>query len=125
MVWGGVTALVTIAGCAQIPAITGSNTPPATTALAEHLTQTGAKMYGTYWCPYCERQEQMFGDAITKVQVIECDPQGDKAQPQLCTQAKVSSFPTWEINGQLYEGLRSLDDLATISNYQGSREFNP
>ncbi len=80
-------------------------------------------MYGTYWCPYCSRQKEMFKDAVKKLQIIECDPQGENAQPQVCMQANVSSYPTWEINGQLYRGMRPLEELAVLSNYKGSMDF--
>lgn len=80
-------------------------------------------MYGTYWCPYCNKQEELFKDAVSKVQIIECDPQGENAQPQLCAQANVSSYPTWQINGKLYRGLRSLEELAALSDYKGATNF--
>ncbi|HEY9616948.1 MAG TPA: hypothetical protein V6C64_08915 [Microcoleaceae cyanobacterium] len=97
---------------------------PATTALAQHLNQKGAKLYTTFWCTYCHRQQELFADAASQLKVIECDPGGKNAQPTLCTQAKISSYPTWEIDGQFYRGLRSLEELAEVSNYQGSRNFN-
>ena len=120
---GAIAIAVAASSCAQLKQV---STPPAnasTTALAEHLTQTGAKMYGTYWCPYCNKQEEMFGSAIQKVQVIECDPKGDDAKPQECAKANVSSFPTWEIKGKLYRGMRSLEELAQLSDYKGSTDF--
>lgn len=98
-------------------------TNPAKISLAEHLNKNGAKLYSTFWCPYCNRQKEMFGDAANDLAVIECDPNGKNAQPALCASANISSYPTWEINGQLYRGMRSLDELAEISGYQGSREF--
>ena len=92
-------------------------------ALASHLTRIGAKMYGTYWCPYCRRQEELFKEAVRQLTIIECDPNGTNPQPDLCNAANVSSYPTWEINGQLYRGMRSLQDLADLSGYRGDRNF--
>jgi glutaredoxin len=80
-------------------------------------------MYGTYWCPYCTKQKQLFGEAISEVQYVECDPRGDNASPELCESFGVRSFPTWQINGQSYSGSRDLKDIATISGYTGSRNF--
>lgn len=81
-------------------------------------------MYGTYWCPYCTRQKQMFGlQGFNLIRYIECDPRGQNAKPNLCRQANVRGYPTWEINGQQYRGMRSLSDLANISGYRGSRNF--
>jgi glutaredoxin len=101
-----------------------TNANPAKLALAQHLTKTGAKMYGTFWCPYCHRQQELFGGAASQVPVVECDPKGTDAQPESCASANVQSFPTWKINGQLYRGLRSLEELAVISNYKGSTQFD-
>lgn len=101
----------------------GASASPAMLALVDHLNQQGAKLYTTYWCPYCQRQQALFGSAVAKLQVIECDPQGKDAQPEQCAQAQVSSYPTWQMNGQLYRGLQSLEELATLSGYQGSQQF--
>lgn len=114
---------IAMTGCAKFQQMTQPPANAATVSLAEHLTQTGAKMYGTYWCPYCNKQEELFKDAVSKVQIVECDPQGENAQPQLCTQANVTSYPTWEINGKLYRGMRSLEELATLSEYKGPTNF--
>lgn len=93
-------------------------------SLAQHLRQRGAKMYGAYWCPYCHRQRELFGrQAFNQITYIECDPRGQNGRPDLCRRANVSGFPTWEINGQKYSGLRSLNELANISGYRGSRNF--
>jgi glutaredoxin len=92
--------------------------------LARHLKQQGAKMYGAFWCPYCQRQKDMFGaEAFSLIQYIECDPRGENAQPDLCRRANITGFPTWEINGKQYRGMQSLDQLAELSGYQGSRNF--
>lgn len=105
------------------PAIT-TTSGPAEIALARHLTQIGAKEYGAFWCPHCYEQKQLFGkEASKELTYIECDPRGANAQPNLCEAAKISGYPTWEINGQLYSGVQSLEKLADLSGYQGSRNF--
>lgn len=95
----------------------------ATLALVDHLNQQGATLYTTYWCPYCKQQQALFGSAVAKLQVVECDPKGANARPEQCTQAQVSSYPTWQVNGQLYRGLRSLEELATLSGYPNSQQL--
>lgn len=98
---------------------------PSTLALAEHLKQKGAKMYGTYWCLSCQGQKKAFGkQAVSKITYIECDPAGQNPQVNLCRQAKVTGYPTWEMNGKLFcQGGCSLETLATESGYQGDRNF--
>lgn len=97
----------------------------AAASLARHLKQIKARMYGAFWCPYCQRQMDLFGrDVFTQhVQYIECDPRGQGAQPKLCKDAKITGFPTWEINGKRYQGMQSLEELAKLSGYRGPRNF--
>ncbi|WP_413163499.1 vitamin K epoxide reductase family protein [Capilliphycus salinus ALCB114379] len=104
---------------------TASN--PANIALAEHLTQVGAKMYGAFWCSHCQTQKQLFGkEAVTKLTYIECDPKGKNAQPDLCQAANIKGYPTWVVNGQQYSGVQRLENLAELSGYTGSQNFgNP
>ena len=93
-------------------------------ALAAHLKQVGAKMYGAFWCSHCHDQKQLFGkEAFRQINYIECDPKGKNPQPDLCKAANVKGFPTWEINGKSVSGTQSLEELATLSGYQGPRNF--
>ena len=93
-------------------------------ALAKHLTAIGAKEYGAYWCPHCYEQKQLFGqEAFDEVTYIECAEDGKDPQPQVCRTAGIQSFPTWEIDGKFYPGIKTLDDLAELSNYQGNKDF--
>ena len=92
--------------------------------LAKHLTAIGAKKYGAFWCPHCYEQKQLFGPkAFEEVDYIECDPQGENPQRETCMAAGIQSFPTWEIDGELYPGTKTLSELAELSNYQGNKDF--
>ncbi len=104
--------------------ITTTSTP-AKVALAEHLKEVGAKMYGAYWCSHCKDQKQLFGqEAVSKLNYIECDSQGKNPQPNLCVAAGIKAYPTWEIDGKLQEGVVSLENLAKLSGYNGSTNFD-
>jgi hypothetical protein len=98
---------------------------PTKTALATHLQNIGAKMYGTHWCLACKGQKKEFGqEAFSKINYIECDPGGANPQVALCDKAQLTSYPTWEIKGKLTcQGGCSLDDLADLSGYKGERKF--
>lgn len=105
------------------PPITTVSTP-ATVALAQHLTQVGAKMYGAYWCPHCHDQKQLFGqEAFSQVAYVECDPEGKNPQPKMCKDAKIKGYPTWKVKGQVFEGAVPLKQLAEASGYSGPQEF--
>ncbi|MBD2177540.1 hypothetical protein H6F42_11510 [Pseudanabaena sp. FACHB-1998] len=89
--------------------------------LAKYLTKKGAKLYTAYWCPHCHNQKQRFGkEAVRQLQVVECDPRGVNPQTELCRSKKVRAYPTWEIDGKLYSGNKSLENLANLSKYRGS-----
>ncbi|MEO0352321.1 MAG: vitamin K epoxide reductase family protein [Cyanobacteria bacterium P01_A01_bin.15] len=93
-------------------------------ALAQHLTDIGAKKYGAWWCPHCHAQKTLFGkQAFEHVTYVECDEEGVDPQPNACRMAGVQSYPTWEINGQTYAGVQSLQNLAAVSGYTGPQEF--
>ncbi|MFM7192766.1 MAG: hypothetical protein ACKOX2_18435, partial [Microcystaceae cyanobacterium] len=97
---------------------------PAELELAEFLTRKGVKMYSAFWCPHCYEQKQLFGkEAFQKIASIECDPNGKNPKTQACIDAKIQSFPTWEIGGKLDPGVKLLDQLAEKVGYTGSKDF--
>jgi glutaredoxin len=85
--------------------------------LVEHLAATGSLMYGAYWCPHCADQKALFQQAAELVPYVECAADGENAQPELCRQRGIEGYPTWEIGGQLYPGVKSLNELATMSGF--------
>jgi len=106
------------------PSIT-TTSGPAEMALAQHLQETDATMYGAWWCSHCHDQKQLFGQAAAKeIPYVECDPEGVNPQTEVCrSQPEVTGFPTWEINGQFYPGTQSLETLARLSGYSGPDNF--
>ncbi|MEM9273504.1 MAG: vitamin K epoxide reductase family protein [Cyanobacteria bacterium P01_F01_bin.143] len=93
--------------------------------LAEYLTAIGAKKYGAFWCPHCYEQKQLFGEkAFDEIDYIECaDFNDSRAQSDACKAAGITSYPTWEINGEFYQGTKVLSELAELSGYEGATEF--
>ncbi|HEY7039723.1 MAG TPA: vitamin K epoxide reductase family protein [Methylomirabilota bacterium] len=87
-------------------------------ALARHLRDQGAVMYGAYWCPHCTEQKALFGDAAKDLPYVECDPKGVNARPDLCEKAGVKSFPTWVLGDKRREGVQSPQALAEFSNFK-------
>ena len=106
--------------------------PPAVTALsspekiklAEHLTKEGAVMYNAYWCPHCHDQKEMFGkEAAEKLNLVECAKDGFNNKRELCEAKGITGFPSWEINGSIESGVKSLRELAELSNYKNIKDF--
>lgn len=92
--------------------------------LAQHLRQSGVKTYMGWTCPHCYEQKQLFGkEAAAELPRIECVPSGQNYQEQQCRAANITAFPTWVINGQSYQGVKTLNRLADLSGYTGPRNF--
>jgi glutaredoxin len=79
-------------------------------------------MYGAFWCPHCQDQKAMFGDAAKLLPYVECDPRGEHSQTKLCKEKQIKGFPTWEIDGEFYASVQSLNNLADLSGYEGARQ---
>src|SRR5262249_49544520 len=107
----GAAALVIVAG-AFVFAMPAAETPGYQGELARHLRDSGAIMYGAYWCPHCSEQKHLFGAAVKDVPYVECDAKGVNARPDLCERAGVKVYPTWVIDGARREVVQTLGDLA-------------
>jgi uncharacterized membrane protein len=90
-------------------------------ALARHLREKGAVMYGAYWCPHCTEQKALFGDAAKDVPYVECAADGVNGRPDLCEKAGVKSFPTWVMGTERREGTQSLRALADFSKFEAPK----
>jgi len=88
--------------------------------LAKCLSEKGVKFYGTYWCGFCTRQKEMFGEAAKYLPYIECA--SDRASPEelaMCEKAGVESIPDWRFaDGRQELGMLSLEKLAEFSGCQ-------
>ena len=49
--------------------------------------------------------------------MVECAKDGKNSQTQLCIDKEIKGFPTWEINGKLFLGILSLDELSKLTGY--------
>ena len=79
----------------QPPAIVDDSSPRAL-KLGRALRRNKGVMYGAYWCGFCNRERQELGkQAMSMVEYVECDPRGEGADPDRCSDAGVSAFPTW------------------------------
>jgi uncharacterized membrane protein len=124
---GGTRTPIPVASTAPQPPIGWEITTTsgeAEIALARHLKKIGVKEYFAYWCPHCYEQKQLFGkEAVKELGYIECAADGKNGQPQTCVDAGVKAFPSWEIKGKLTSGVKTLEELADETGYQGSRSF--
>jgi hypothetical protein len=76
-------------------------------SFAQCLSHQGAKMYGAWWCPHCAEQKELFGYAFRYVNYVECSPHGQRTQNDVCKQAGIKNYPTW----QFADGTQALGVL--------------
>lgn len=105
--------------------------------LARWMKEKDITMYGTYWCPHCARQKELFGaEAWSIVPYVECSPKGygygsSPTATKICT-TKVDGYPTFrDPKGKIINvsGERPLDVLARevgfpTGNFDPSLETN-
>ena len=87
--------------------------------LANHLKQNGVIKYSAYWCPNCHKQAELFGKkAYKKLTVIECARDGINSKTKLCIKKGIKGFPSWEINGEIFIGVKTLEQLSELTNFE-------
>lgn len=121
---GGGLAVIVILGAVFLPKEIGSSGAVASeefqVGLAQHLQSTGAVMYSSPTCQYCFLQKQLFGEAVEYLNIVNCSGTPvDDPKPSLCAEKGIRVTPTWEIDGQIYPGLKPLEELAKMSGYEG------
>jgi len=79
---------------------------------AQCLSDAGAKFYGTYWCPHCKSQKELFQNS-KRLPYIECSTPNGQAQTPVCAEAGIQSYPTWRfLDGTELTGEQSFEALA-------------
>lgn len=75
---------------------------------AKCLTEKGATMFGTYWCPHCKNEKAAFGDSFRYVNYMECTKKVDE-----CIAAQIKGYPTWILaDGTKLVGEQGVEKLA-------------
>jgi hypothetical protein len=84
-------------------------------AFAKCLKDRHVLMYGAYWCPHCVEQKEKFGASFKYAPYVECGTPGNtRVEQQVCKDAGIQHFPTWQFPpvGERVERVLSLDDLS-------------
>ncbi len=85
---------------------------------AKCISESGADMYGAYWCGHCNDQKEMFGKSAELLPYNECSTT-EGEQTEVCKDAGISLYPTWILaDGQKITGRLSFEKL---SDYTGCK----
>lgn len=63
---------------------------------AKCIKDKGVIFYGAFWCPHCQAQKARFGKSAQYLPYIECSTPDGRSQNQICKDANISTYPTWE-----------------------------
>ncbi|MBI1957278.1 MAG: vitamin K epoxide reductase family protein [Candidatus Niyogibacteria bacterium] len=90
-------------------------------ALVACLNENDVVYYKSVRCSTCRRQEKLLGDAYKQLSSVECHPEGENPQPELCLEKGITKTPTFliEENGReagRAEGLQQIKELAVFGN---------
>ena len=103
-----------VIGNVEVLGQSSGNSASSPLRLAQHLKAIGVRFYGSWTCPACKRQLNLFGlSDIDAVPYIECNkPEKYPDQAKLCRKADLRVYPTWELSdGSRLEGVQSLETL--------------
>ena len=91
-----------------------SSSPGQYDEFAKCLTEKGVKFYGAFWCSHCNAQKALFGNSMKYVNYIECSTPDGQGQLQVCSNAEITGYPTWEFaDGSRANGELSFATLAS------------
>lgn len=71
-------------------------TPGPYDKLAKCMADQGVKFYGAFWCPHCQAQERAFSKSAKYLPYVECSTADQKGQTTVCSDAGITTYPTWE-----------------------------
>jgi len=86
--------------------------------LANCLNDKGVRMFTASWSPDSKDQLALFDEYASSLRIVECDPESDGADLEECSKVlkkQYPTWPTWQIEEVLYEGIQSLGALSRYS----------
>jgi len=122
LILGGIVTFVMKGGVGPVAVPTNSNISATSTSslkpetvqkLAACIKTSGAKFYGAFWCPHCNDQKDMFGDAKKDLPYVECSTPDGRGENPVCAAAKITGYPTWVFADDTSEaGALPFEELA-------------
>lgn len=83
---------------------------------ASCVKESRATYYGAFWCPNCKNQEALFGRSARLLPRVECSTPNGRGQLQVCQDAGIKGYPTWEFaDGTRESGTLSLEHLSEVT----------
>ena len=91
-------------------------------SVASCLKEKKAVFYGAFWCPHCQAQKALFGNAAADLPYVECSTSDGTGQTAICQEKGIQSYPTWKFaDGTELGGEVSIADLAQKAQCVGAK----
>ncbi|MCX6812776.1 MAG: hypothetical protein NTW79_04165 [Candidatus Berkelbacteria bacterium] len=106
-----------IAGTSESGSVLGASTedPDYLSSLTDDLKAKGFVLYGSSQSSETTRQKNIFGQAFSNLDYVECDPNTSGANPDECSARGISVFPTWISGDQAFPGFQSVEQLQELA----------
>ena len=112
-----IVAVLIVIGIAYVLAFKQDTSNGKYDSFAQCLSEKNATMYGAWWCSHCKEQKKAFGRSFQFINYIECSNPEGNVQLQVCKDAKIDGYPTWQFaDGTRRDGFVALKNLAEITN---------
>jgi glutaredoxin len=98
------------------PESTSKYTTESVATFAKCVKDSGMILYAADWCPHCQRQKALFGNAASELAVVECIGEScDNAAAQMQA-VGIEAFPTWITkDGTKMVGEQTFENLAAVT----------
>ncbi len=111
VIW--IVAIVLVIGGLISLLVVEAKKPGKYDAVAQCITDSGAKFYGAFWCPHCQATKAMFGKSAKKLPYVECSQPDGNGQLPICEEKGIKGYPTWVFaDGSQLNGERTMEELA-------------
>lgn len=108
-----------VAAAITFLAQSGGGTKEDYSPFVDSLNNKGVIMYRSVKCANCKRQAKLFGKAYTKLNAVECHPDGPNPEPDRCLKMGINKTPTFliEQDGKELKRLEGLQQLEKIGEW--------
>lgn len=69
-----------------------------------------SELYTQLGCSHCEDQEEMFGENLKYLEIVDCFYEKEK-----CSVEDITATPTWKIKGEKYKGVQTIEKLQELT----------
>jgi len=103
-------AIVVIVIIAVIVAIIILKIAPKTEEQIVKCIASESRLYVSRTCSHCAEQKQILGNYTSLFNMTDC-----LVSPEICSMEGITRLPTWIIDGQKYEGIKTIEQLKSMT----------